>query len=180
MRRILTAALMTAACTMPLAAQTVSKDGGGSPNTGVAANGAMFNQFNGWITQIATEFSEADYAYKPTESVRTIGQLIGHVAGANYMFCAMVLGEPARAEDDIEKTRTTKAGLVEAIKASSTYCAKAYALNDAQAAAKVNVFGAQQTKMFALAMNAAHVGEHYGNLVTYMRMKGLVPPSSRQ
>ena len=111
--------------------------------------------------------------------MRTFGQLIGHVAGANFMICAAALGEAARGEDDIEKSKTTKADLVAALKASNEYCARAYALNDAQAAGMTKLFGQDQTKMFALALNAAHVGEHYGNVVTYMRMKGMVPPSSQ-
>ena len=181
MRRPVSIAIVSlAAFTAPLAAQMVSKDGGGTAgNAGVAANGALFKQFSGLIAQVAEELPEADYAYKPIASVRTFGQLIGHVAGANYMFCAAALGDPPRGEGDIEKTVTTKAGLVAAIKGANEYCARAYQLSDAQAAPKISFFGNQATKMYVLALNSAHNGEHYGNIVTYMRMKGLVPPSTR-
>jgi uncharacterized damage-inducible protein DinB len=123
--------------------------------------------------------SEADYAYKPVATVRTVGELVGHVAGAQNMFCAIALGETPKSEDDIEKSAKTKAALVAALKASNDYCAKAYALSDANAAAMTKLFGSDRSKMFVLQLNAAHVGEHYGNMVTYMRMKGMVPPSSQ-
>ncbi len=169
-----------AAVVAPLSAQMVSKDGAGtSGNAGVAANFTLFKQFSGLIAQVAQELPEADYAYKPIASVRSFGQLIGHVAGANYMFCATALGDPPRNEGDIEKTTTTKAGLVAAINAANEYCARAYQLSDAQASQMTTFFGNKATKMYVLALNSVHNGEHYGNLVTYMRMKGMVPPSSR-
>jgi uncharacterized damage-inducible protein DinB len=148
-------------------------------NPGVAGSKLVFNIMSGYLVRAAEQVSEADYAYRPVETVRTFGQLIGHVAGSNYMICAAALGEPARGEDDIEKTKTTKADLVAALKASNEYCARAYALTDQQAAGMTKLFGRDQTKMFAVSLNAAHVSEHYGNAVTYMRMKGMVPPSSQ-
>ena len=95
------------------------------------------------------------------------------------MFCAAALGEAPKAEDDIEKTVKTKAGLVAALKAAGEYCNRAYAMSDADATGGTKLFGQDNTKYFALMLNAAHVGEHYGNLVTYLRMKGMVPPSSQ-
>jgi hypothetical protein len=96
------------------------------------------------------------------------------------MFCAMVLGETVPAEDAIEKTAKTKAALVDALKKSNDYCAKAYATTDASNAAMVNLFGQQRSKLFTLLMNVTHNNEHYGNLVTYMRINKIVPPSSRR
>ena len=125
--------------------------------------------------------SEADYAFRPVETVRTFGQIIGHVAGSQRMICAAALGEAVPAEDAVEKAATTKAALVAALKESNDYCARAYAQSDAAAAAPASpLFGQTGSRMGALALNAVHDGEHYGNIVTYMRMKGMVPPSSRQ
>ena len=132
------------------------------------------------ITKAAEEFPAADYAYKPVATVRSVGQMIGHVAGAQYMICASALGDPPRAEDAVEKAATTKAALLQALKESTEYCARAYAQSPAVAAGAVQLFGRPSTRMNALALNAIHNGEHYGNLVTYMRMKGMVPPSSRR
>ena len=131
------------------------------------------------FTAAAEQVSEADYAFKPVETVRSFGELVGHVAGAQNMICAAALGEPQKAEDDIEKSAKTKAALIAALKASNEYCMRAYALTDAQSSGMTKLFGQDQTKMFALSLNAAHTGEHYGNAVTYMRMKGMVPPSSQ-
>ena len=132
-----------------------------------------------YFTAAAEQMPEADYAYKPVGTVRTFGEMVGHVAGAQNMFCAAVLGEPQKSEDDIEKSAKTKAALVAALKASNEYCARAYQVSDASTSGMIKLFGQDRSKAFALSLNATHVGEHYGNLVTYMRMKGMVPPSSQ-
>ena len=146
---------------------------------GVATARSIFEGNHNYVLRSAEQMSEADYAYKPVATVRSFGELIGHVAGSEMMFCAAALGDTPKAEDDIEKTVKTKAGLVAALKSASQYCAKAYALTDADAAGSIKMFGQDQSKMWALMLNAAHVGEHYGNIVTYMRMKNMVPPSSQ-
>ena len=131
------------------------------------------------ITAAANE-SEALYSYRPTPDVRTFGELIAHVAGSQKMFCAMALGEKVPDEADVEKSAKTKAAIVAALKESNTYCDRAYAQSDDAVKAKVDIFGQQQTRYYALIMNATHDGEHYGNIVTYLRMNKLVPPSSRR
>jgi uncharacterized damage-inducible protein DinB len=132
-----------------------------------------------YITASAADVPKELYSYRPTPAVRTFGEIIGHVAGSQNMFCAMVLGEKVPDEDAIQKTATTKAALVDALKKSNDYCAKAYATTDAANAAMVDLFGQQRSKLFALLTNASHDAEHYGNIVTYMRMNKMVPPSSK-
>jgi hypothetical protein len=102
------------------------------------------------------------------------------VAGAQYLICSAALGEPPREEDAIERTATKKADLVAALKASTDYCNRAYAQTDAAAQGKTRLFGQEQTRLYALTLNATHNGEHYGNLVTYLRINKIVPPSSRR
>jgi uncharacterized damage-inducible protein DinB len=165
---------MTTLFAVPVLAQTAP-----APGAGVAAAANVWSGMTDNIIKSAEQMPESDYSFKPVASVRTFGQLIGHVAGAQYMFCAAALGEAPRAEGDIEKTVTTKAGLVAAMKESATYCKKAYAQSDASAAGAIKMFGSDQTRMYALMLNAAHNGEHYGNIVTYLRVKGMVPPSSQ-
>src|SRR5688572_2335179 len=149
-------------------------------NQAVATARMLWEPMVGYITTVAEELPESTYAYKPTPEVRSFGQMIGHVAGAQYMFCATALGEPDRAEDEIEKTRKTKAELVAALKASTQYCGRAYAQTDKAAQQKVKLFGQERTRLFALGVNATHDAEHYGNLVTYLRLNKIVPPSSRR
>ncbi len=132
------------------------------------------------ITAAAEELTEAEYAYRPVATVRTFGELIGHVAGTQDMICAAILGEKPLAEDAVEKAARTKAALVAALKASTAHCAKAYAIAGAALSESVELFGAKSTKVGALALNTVHDGEHYGNIVTYMRMQGKVPPSSKR
>jgi uncharacterized damage-inducible protein DinB len=157
------------------AQQTVSA----SPSLAVGTAKAMWEQTTDFILKSAEQMPEADYAFRPTHDVRTFGQLIGHVAGAQAMICAAALGEKAASEDDIEKSTTTKAGLIAALRASSQYCQRAYAQSDAASAATTSLFGGQSTRLRALVLNVSHNSEHYGNIVTYMRIRGMVPPSSQ-
>jgi uncharacterized damage-inducible protein DinB len=130
------------------------------------------------IIRSAEKMPEEDYAFKPTPEVRSFGQLMGHVADSQYAFCSAVLGK-ANPAPGIEKSRTTKADLVQAVKDAFAFCDPAYdGITDVQAGAIVKFFGGDQAKVTVLAFNTAHNNEHYGNLVTYLRMKGLVPPSS--
>jgi len=162
--------LLLAAAATPAVAQA-------NPNMANAA--ALFASVSGYITQAAADMSDAQYSFRPTLDVRTFGELIGHIAGSQKMFCAIALGEKPPAEDAVEKSATTKAALVAALKESNDYCAKAYKQTDAAAAATVDLFGEKHSRMFTLLDNVTHDNEHYGNIVTYMRMNKLVPPSSR-
>src|SRR3712207_992556 len=83
-----------------------SKNPGSTTNPAVSTARMLWEQPTQYITTVAEELPESTYAYRPTPEVRSLGQLIGHVAGAQYLFCAAALGDPARREDDIEKTRT--------------------------------------------------------------------------
>jgi uncharacterized damage-inducible protein DinB len=173
-----------AACEAGETAADEAKEAAGAmaASNSTAAVMAIRGNWDGMIKNItiaAEEWPEADYGYKPIATVRSFGELVAHVAGAQDMICAVALGEPMPAEDAVETTAKTKDAIVAALKASTEHCAKAYAITDAQGTDKVSLFGADNTKMGALALNAVHDGEHYGNVVTYMRMKGMVPPSSR-
>jgi uncharacterized damage-inducible protein DinB len=95
------------------------------------------------------------------------------------MFCAIAMGEKPPAEDAVEKAATTKDALVKAMRASNDNCARAYKQTDAASAGMVDLFGQQRTRLFTLMMNTGHDNEHYGNIVTYLRINGLVPPSSK-
>jgi uncharacterized damage-inducible protein DinB len=140
----------------------------------------LWQQLTEYITTAAAELPETTYAFRPTPEVRSFGQLIGHIAGAQYLICAAALGDPPRAEDEIERTRTTKADLLAALKASTEYCARAYAQRDLTAQQSTTLFGQTRTRLYALTLNATHNAEHYGNIVTYLRLNGIVPPSSRR
>jgi len=131
------------------------------------------------LLKSAEEMPEANYSFKPVSTVRSFGELVGHVADGQYEFCSPVAGDSTK-HPSIEKSKTSKADLIAALKEGFAYCDKVYAgMTDAQATDKVDFFGQQSTKLTVLNFNNTHNMEHYGNMVTYLRMKGLVPPSSQ-
>ena len=132
------------------------------------------------LVSSAEKMPEESYNFKPTDSVRSYGQIVGHLADAQYNFCSLAQGE-TNPGLKIEETKTTKADLVAALKGALAYCDKAYdGMTDASGAQMVKLFGMDMPKFGVLNINNAHDMEHYGNLVTYMRLKNIVPPSSEQ
>ncbi|MEO7455924.1 MAG: DinB family protein [Gemmatimonadaceae bacterium] len=128
-----------------------------------------------YIADAAEQVPEARYGFKPTPEVRSFGEVVLHVASAHYLLCGIVLGEK---EKELGKL-TAKADLVAALKTSIQYCEGAYAISDADAMLPATVFEQPRTKLHALMTNAWHDNEHYGNIATYMRLMGMVPPSSQ-
>lgn len=137
----------------------------------------LFEMVKGYIIAAAEQLPEDMYSYRPTEEVRTFGQIVGHVAMSQYWFCNGATGQTQEPENYEELT--DKASLVEAVKTAFEYCAGAYTMDDAMAMEEVELWGETGTRLWVLSYNMAHAWEHYGNLVTYMRENGLVPPSSQ-
>ena len=130
------------------------------------------------VVRAAEKMPEENYSFKPTPEVRSFGQLVGHVADANYMFCSQVSGE-ANPMKNVEKTKTSKADLVAAVKDAVAFCSKTFdGMTDAKGSEMMKFFSFNLAKLTVLSLNTAHTDEHYGNMVTYMRLKGLVPPTS--
>ena len=145
----------------------------------VAAIKAQHDMFKGNLVKSAAKVSEADYGFKPTPEVRSFGELVGHVANANFNICAAAIGEKSPSTANIEKTVTGKAALEKALADSIAFCDGAFGkLTTASAAETVKFFTGPTPRLGVLAFNNAHNMEHYGNMVTYMRLKGIVPPSS--
>jgi uncharacterized damage-inducible protein DinB len=130
------------------------------------------------VIRAAEKMPEENYSFKPTPDVRSFGELVGHVADANYMFCSQASGE-ANPMKGLEKTKTSKADLVAAIKGAVAYCNKTFdSMSDAKGSQMVKLFNFNLAKLTLLSLNTAHTDEHYGNMVTYLRLKGIVPPTS--
>ena len=167
-----------AACALGVA--SASAQGTAAPQNPIAAGQKMLHtMIKNNLVRSAEKMPEENYAFKPTPEVRSFGQIIGHVADAQYMFCSAVTGKTVSPAPDVEKTKTTKADLVQALKDAFAFCDPAYdGLTDDQAGAMVKFFGREQAKVTVLAFNTAHNNEHYGNIVTYLRIKGIIPPSS--
>jgi uncharacterized damage-inducible protein DinB len=141
-------------------------------------NRGVYAGMKGILLLSAERMPEESYSFKPTDAVRTYGQILGHVADAQYLFCSLVLGEKNPAPK-IEQTKTSKADLMAALKDAFAYCDRAYdGMTDASATQMVTLFGGDTPKLGALSVNHMHTLLHYGNLITYMRMKNIVPPTS--
>jgi uncharacterized damage-inducible protein DinB len=143
-------------------------------------NKYAYARLKGILARSAGKMPEENYSFKPVETVRSYGQIVGHLADAQYLFCSLALGEKSPGLD-IEHTKTSKADLIAALNAAFAYCDKAYdSMTDASAVQTIKLFGNDAPRLSALTVNNMHNMEHYGNLVTYMRIKGIVPPSSEQ
>ena len=129
----------------------------------------------------AEKMPEANYGFRPSPDVRSFGEQVAHVADDQYNLCAAAKGETRKAAyTEIENTLSKKADLVAALKQAFAYCDGAYdALTDASGAELVNP-GKGRTRFGMLNWNLWHTWEHYGNVVVYLRMNGLVPPSSEK
>jgi uncharacterized damage-inducible protein DinB len=153
-----------------------------SPSTAVSVNN-MHTTIRRNLIEAAEAMPAADYAFKPTPQVRSFAQLIAHVAMANYFFCSTAKGEPIPIMANLEQTVTDKPGAAKALGDALSYCDAAYKeTTDANANQQVKVSGpggnTQTTRALVLMFNTTHNNEHYGNVVLYLRLKGIVPPST--
>jgi hypothetical protein len=121
-----------------------------------------FVEVSDWITRAADLVPAERYSYRPVNTVRTYGQLVAHVIDGYNYFCSRGAGKEVEWTDATEKNVTTKAALVAALKKATTECTAAYRSGHAG----------------PLAGNVGHANLHYGNMVTYIRMMNLVPPTS--
>lgn len=138
-----------------------------------------YESAKGYLLRTAEQLSEEDFEFRPTPEVRTVRELLGHIADSQHFYCSVALGEASPHETEFESTQTTRDAMTRALRESFDYCDTAYAQADAEALQPVAVWGGQRSRLSILVSNALHNWEHYGNLVTYMRMLGQVPPSSQ-
>ena len=133
-----------------------------------------------YVTRAAEQVPETLYGFKATSDVRSFGQLFAHIADVNYAVCSASSKEKAPA-GSIEKIAQTKVEIQKALAASFAFCDRAFEMvNDSTGGEPLKLFGAiDSTRLGALAFNTGHVMEIYGNVVTYMRLNKMVPPSSQ-
>jgi uncharacterized damage-inducible protein DinB len=125
------------------------------------------------IMKSADEMPESKYNYRPTKDVRSFAEILNHVADISYALCSNVKGGPPPATVTAKRS---KAEIIAYLKGAFDYCDGVYAgFTDARLNAPADFFGVQSNKMFILTQVANHDALHYGNLVTYLRLNGLVP-----
>jgi uncharacterized damage-inducible protein DinB len=183
MKQLFVVALLGSWLAVPAAAQQGQQQ---PPTVSAYVRNAYTGNKNN-ILRSAEKVPEEFYGLRPgpQEEVRTFGQHLAHVATFNFLWCSQARGEKnPNAGTNLEKTLKTKAEISKALADSFAYCDPAYAaLTDASGAEVVDITqesGRQvrQPRMALLIMNLAHNNELYGNLVTTMRIKSIVPPSS--
>jgi len=152
---------------------------GAAAAQGVSNIAPLYEASKGWLIKSAEQMPDSTYFFKPTPAVRSFGQIIGHVANANYTFCSTAKGEKSPATQDFEKS-TDRAALVKGLKDAFAYCDPVYKMADASLTEPAELFGMKMTRLGFVMLNVTHNNEHYGNLVTYFRLKGMTPPSSQQ
>ncbi len=168
--RIVATALLACIGTLPPAAFAQG------PYTEAAA--VQFAAIKGFLSKTAARIPEELYSFRPSPDVRTVAQQLGHVADVNFMMCAAANGESQPPQGGFSE-KTVKADLVKGLEDSFAYCERVVgALDDARGAAAAPTFTPPMARLSVFYFNIAHANEHYGNLVTYMRLKGIVPPSS--
>src|SRR5689334_9664127 len=167
---------LTTTVLLLLSAVLSAQDQAGNPL--MAASKAIYGISKNDVMGSVDKIPDDLWSFQPTKEVRTVGQLFAHIADGQYEFCGVATeGKPVA--KDIEKNSKSKGEIVSALKEAFAYCDTAYTgMTDAKAAEMVTFFGMRITRLGAMDFNTAHNMEHYGNLVTYMRLKGIVPPSS--
>ena len=144
----------------------------------VATLNPLYQQVKTFIVKSAEQMPEENYSFKPVPGVRSFGEIVGHLANENFEMCAAAKGEKRTMVQDFEKN-TEKTALVKALKDAMAYCDPLYAMADKAFGGSAELFGMKMTRLGVLSMNVTHDWEHYGNFITYLRIKGLVPPSSQ-
>lgn len=175
---MMTGSLLLALALAAPAAQQPAAPAGGSAMVSSVRGG--YELVKGHILKAADQVTEENYAFKATPDVRSLGQLFAHIADANFMICSAATGSKEGVMSGTEKGKTAKADIVAALQASFKFCDAAF---DGMTEAKANevtkfFLPGTHTRLGLLSFNAMHDWEHYGNIVTYMRLKGMVPPST--
>jgi hypothetical protein len=139
----------------------------------------QFDRIHTLVARAAAKAGDDVYAFKPTPEVRTFASVVGHIADGNILLCTAASGVKPTITREHEK-KTSKTEIIAALEQSKAFCDRVLAtMTDASGATLFAAFGgAGQPRLSWIHSNNSHVWEHYGNLVTYLRLKGIVPPSS--
>ncbi len=136
----------------------------------------MYTGVKNNLTRMVEKMPEEHYAFQPVKEIRTFGQLVAHVADSQTRSCSAVKGTPREAT---AASKTSKADLVAAIKESFADCDAAFeSLTDASAVEVIAAGRGKRSRLGALMGTTSHSNEEYGYMAVYLRLKGIVPPSS--
>jgi hypothetical protein len=146
-----------------------------------------FNVFTNYLVMAAQMMPESGYAFRPTADLRTFGQQINHATGAHYSFCNQAGIPPGIQKEAAPNlaTITAKPAIISALKDSIAYCNRVLgAASEEWLRESASGLGGsssgliQGMRAHAFIYNAVHSAEDYGTITTYLRMQGVVPPST--
>lgn len=145
----------------------------------------IYTNVHNYITKAVEQFPADKLTWQPTPAVRSWARLIGHITDDNNGACFLLAGDaqrPARVDTadtvDSAANKLSKDDLLKGYKESVERCQKAFAAVTEANMAERNGPAGGRSKIGSLIYNTSHTNEHYGNIVTYMRLNNMVPPST--
>jgi hypothetical protein len=133
------------------------------------------------LLEASEKMPDEHYAFKPTPEIKPFGQLVAHTALSQFGTCAMIKGEPNPRKDEKEETSRTKTEAVALLKASTAYCDPVVsAVTEANRAELVKVGPNQVERGLVAPSLIVHAMEMYGTMAVYLRLKGIVPPTTER
>ena len=140
---------------------------------------SAYNTIQRDLLEAAELMPEADYLFKPTPDTRPFGQLIAHVALSQFGACSLLQGGPSPKAAEKDETPRSKAVLIALLKESTTFCSPLVtAMTDEGMVQLIKagpVEGARGLMPIGLVV---HGNEVYGTIAVYLRLKGIVPPTT--
>ena len=147
--------------------------------SGEMVQGYQFVQRN--LVEAAEKMPEAHYGFKPTPEIRPFGQLVAHAALQQFRMCSMLKGEPSPRKDEKEDAARTRTEAIALLKASTAYCDPLVtAMTDAVMPELVTAGEMKVAKGLLPASLISHGQEMYGTMAVYLRLKGIVPPTTER
>ena len=188
--RYLCAAMVLSGCTLMGSAQmgsTSAKVAPGTQMSPVQAQEELLNVFEEEFMGVAKAMPADKYSFAPPSSggakfdgVRTFAQEVSHVTLANYFFASKILGEKVPVDGKAINAMTSKDDLLKAAAASFAYAHKAIAsITPENAYVAVDGVDGLHTRSVIASFISAHGYDHYGQMIEYLRMNGIVPPGSK-
>ena len=183
MKKIVLAVLLGSLLTIPAAAQMAEQSPANPLSTYLRAR-YMANRNE--VVRSAEKMPEENYGMRPgpQQEVRTFGQQVAHIAKFNYLWCSQAKGEKNPIAGNDPEKLATKAEIMKVLNDAFAYCDGAYnALTDASGMEMIDITQENGTqtrnlRMALLILDYGHSNEVYGSMVTYLRIKSIVPASS--
>jgi uncharacterized damage-inducible protein DinB len=133
------------------------------------------------LADAAEKMPEEHYSFKPTPDVKSFGQHVAHIAISQYGLCARIKGEPNPKKDEKEETTRSKADTIALLKGSASYCEPLVTgLTETSISELVPMGQDKVAKGLVPLALISHADEVYGSMAVYLRLKGIVPPSTEK